>query len=190
MTETPTKETKPVKSDKPESRENKNFVMFYRSFMDDVTELAGANYTAYRLLMLLCKHMDGRNALIISMKALSEILGVSRQTISNAVQYLKKHDWVCVMKSGSANVYIVNPQVAWTSYAGQKNGCKYANLEASVLLTGSENAAFLNNPRAFNRFKSVDTDFLKSVANKEDEFNERVQNLKKDNGGHGNDTNT
>ena len=64
------------------NRENRDFVMYFRPFMDELTRMAGENYTAYRLFQLLCKHMDGKNALVISMVALSEIMGMSRQTIS------------------------------------------------------------------------------------------------------------
>lgn len=152
-------------SDNNNSRENKNFVMFYRNFMDEIANMAGENITAYRLFMLLCKHMDGGNALIISMTALTELMGLSRQTISKAVKYLSNKGWICVMKSGTSNVYVVNPEVAWTSYASQKASCKF---KANVILCGSENSEFLNNKNAFNRFKTIDTEFINSLRSNND----------------------
>ena len=156
------------------SRENKNFVMFYRDFMDEVADMAGENITAYRLFMLLCKHMDGGNALIISMTALTELMGLSRQTISKAVKYLSNKGWICVMKSGTSNVYIVNPQVAWTSYASQKSACKF---RANVILCGSENTEYLNNKNAFHKFKTIDTEFINSIQNRTGRHNEDEVNL-------------
>lgn len=147
-------------SEKSRNRENKDFVMYFRPFMDALTTMAGENYTAYRLFQLLCKHMDGTNALVISMVTLSEVMNMSRQTISKAVKYLSDNGWICVMKSGTSNVYIVNPDVAWTSYADQKASCSF---KANVILSGTENAEFLKNPKAITRYKTVSDDFIQSV---------------------------
>jgi hypothetical protein len=147
-------------SNMEEMKKNKDFVQFRRSFMDEVTQLANKNPMAFRLFMFLCKHMDGGNALCVSMVTLSELMETSRQTLSKAVKYLKDNGWVCVLKSGTSNVYIVNPEVAWTSYANQREYCKF---QATVVLSSTENNIFLRSPKATNRFKSIDTDFIKSM---------------------------
>ena len=159
------------------NRENRDFVMYFRPFMDELTRMAGENYTAYRLFQLLCKHMDGKNALVISMVALSEIMGMSRQTISKAVKYLSDNGWVCVMKSGTSNVYIVNPDVAWTSYADQKSSCSF---QANVVLSGTENAKFLQNPKETTRYKTVSDDFIQAVKANREEFEKRVEEMKRE----------
>lgn len=145
------------------SRENKDFVMYYRNFLDEVTKMAGENYMAFKLFQFLCKNMDGGNALVISMNALSEIMNVSTKTIQRAVKYLKDNGWICVLKSGTSNVYIVNPDVAWTSYADQKSSCRF---QASVVLSGSENAEFLKNSKATTHYKTVDIDFMQDYLDK------------------------
>ena len=161
----PTNQEKSNPKEQPKNRQNKDFVMYFRPFMDELTRMAGENYTAFRLFQLICKNMDGTNALVVSMTALSEIMQTSRQTISKAVQYLSKNGWVCVLKSGTSNVYIVNPDVAWTSYAGQVSTC---NFKAQVMLTASENAAYLKNPKATTHYKTVNTEFVKTLSeNKE-----------------------
>lgn len=148
-----------------EEQKNKDFIQLYRNHVDDIARLAGENYTAYKLFLLLCKHMDGTNALCVSRIALAELLGCTEKTVSRAVKYLKDNGWICVLKSGTSNVYIVNPNVAWTSYGNQKSYCKF---QANVLLSSSENAEYLNNPKATTHFKTVDSEFMKSVqANKE-----------------------
>lgn len=156
------------------NRENKDFVMYFRPFMDELTKMAGENYTAYKLFQLICKNMDGTNALVISMSALSEIMQLSRQTISKAVKYLSNNGWLCVMKSGTSNVYIVNPNVAWTSYADQKATCSF---HANVVLCGSENAEYLKNPKATTHYKTVSNEFIQSVKAHREEFEQKIDNF-------------
>ena len=108
-----------------EEQKNKDFIQIYRDHVDDIARLAGENYTAYKLLLLLCKHMDGTNALCVSNNALQELLDCCKNTVIRAVKYLKDNGWICVLKSGTSNVYIVNPDVAWTSYGNQKQYCQF-----------------------------------------------------------------
>lgn len=157
-------------------RENRDFVQFYRGYMDELPKLARSNATAFDLFILLTKHMDGTNALCVSNVALSELMGITTRTVQRAVKYLKDNGWIDVLKSGTANVYIVNPDVAWTSYDNQKKYCKF---NSTVLLSSSENAEYLKNKsKAFTHFKTVDTDFIKDMAAKHEEFTKRVENLK------------
>lgn len=153
-----------------EEQKNKNFIQIYRNHIDDLARLAGENYTAYKLLMLLCKHMDGTNALAVSNIALSELLQVTTRTIQRAIKYLKDNGWICVLKSGTSNVYIVNPEIAWTSYGNQKEYCKF---QANVLLSSSENAEYLKNPNATTHYKTIDSEFIKSVQEKRKTFEEK-----------------
>lgn len=143
-----------------EEQKNKDFIQIYRSYIDSIAELACQNTTAYKLFMLLIKHMDGNNALCVSTKALAEILNVSTRTIIRSVNYLKDNGWICVLKSGTTNVYIINPDIVWTSYANQKQYCKF---QANVLLSRTENTECLNNPNATNHFKTVDSEFIRHV---------------------------
>ena len=150
-----------------EEQKNRDFIQLYRDHIDDVAKLARDNGKAYDLFMLLVKHMDGTNALAVSNIALSELLQVTTRTVQRAVKYLKDNGWVCVLKSGTSNVYIVNPDVAWTSYGNQKQYCKF---QANVLLSSSENAEYLKNPNATTHFKTVDNEFMKSVQEKQKQF--------------------
>lgn len=143
-----------------ENQKNRDFVQFKRPFLDAIAELGSNNAMAFKLFMFLCKYMDGNNALCISMQTLSELLDTSRQTLSKSVKYLKDNGWLCVLKSGTSNVYIINPDVAWTSYGNQKAYCKF---QATVVLSATENNQFLNSPKASTRFKTIDTDFINSV---------------------------
>lgn len=141
---------------------NSDFVMFSRNTMDNVSELGCENPNAFRVFMFISKHMDGTNALVVSMTAMTEILGLSRQTLSKAIKYLKDNGWLCVLKSGTSNVYIINPNVVWTAYADQKVYCKF---QSNVFLSGTENAEYLQSREASTHYKTISDDFIK--ANKE-----------------------
>lgn len=143
-----------------EEKKNRNFVQLYRPQIDNVTELAFENPTAFRLLMFLIKTMDYTNALCVSNVALQEVLGLSKPTICRAIKHLKDNGWVTVLKQGTSNVYIINPDVAWTAYENQKQYCKF---NASVFLAGSENAEYLKNPNATTKVKTISEDFMKQV---------------------------
>lgn len=158
-----------------EEQKNRDFIQLYRDHIDDVAKLARDNGKAYNLFMLLVKHMDGTNALAVSNIALSELLQVTTRTVQRAVKYLKDNGWVCVLKSGTSNVYIVNPDVAWTSYGNQKQYCKF---QANVLLSSSENAEYLKNPNATTHFKTVDNEFMKSVQEKQKQFEKEYEMFK------------
>lgn len=158
-----------------EEQKNKDFIQLYRNHIDDISRLARENGRAYDLFMLLIKHMDGTNALAVSMVALTEIIGLSRQSVSKSIKYLKDNGWIDVLKTGSSNVYIVNPDVAWTSYGNQKQYCKF---RANVLLASSENAEYLNNPKATTHFKTVDKEFMKSVQANREQFEKECEVIK------------
>lgn len=150
----------------PNDKKNKDFVQFYRPFFDEIAKLGAESPMALKLFMFICKNMDGSNALCVSQKALMEILEVSSSTIKRAIKYLKDNGWICVLKSGTSNVYIINPDVAWTSYGNQKSYCKF---QANVFLSATENAEYLKNPKASNHFKTIDTDFINSMQAKKEE---------------------
>lgn len=158
-----------------EEQKNKDFIQLYRSHIDDIARLVKDNAKAYDLFLLLLKHMDGSNALCVSRTALSELLECTEKTVSRAIKYLKDNGWICVLKSGTSNVYIVNPDVAWTSYGNQKKYCKF---QANVLLSSSENAEYLNNPNATTHFKTVNQDFIKTIQEKKEEHEKRSQTIK------------
>ncbi len=112
-------------SNRSEARENRDFVMLYRHFIKQIADLGVENPTGLRILLFLIKHMDGYNAVGVPQKLLARMLGLSRQTVSTHISYLQERGWIEIYKLGKANVYVVNPQVVWTSYAGQKAYCKF-----------------------------------------------------------------
>ena len=135
-------EAEKAKKQHEEDKKNSDFVQVYRNHIEQIAELGAENATALKLLLFFIKHMDGSNALCVSNIALQEVFGYSKQTICKNIKYLKDNGWICVLKSGTANIYIVNPEVAWTSYGYQKQYCKF---NATVFLSESENTEYLQN---------------------------------------------
>ena len=158
---------------KDRDQKNADFIQFYRRSLDFVADLS-THPAALRLFMFIVKHMDGSNALCVSMNALQECLGISRQSISTSIKYLKDNGYLCVFKSGTSNVYVINPDIAWTSYGYQKQYCKF---NATVFLAGTENAEYLNNPKAFEKVKTVSEDFIKTVQNNHREQEQFAEHL-------------
>ena len=79
--------------------------------------------------------MDNKNAIIVSINTIAEIMGVSRQTISNAIKILKDTNFIDIHKTGTSYVYSVNNSVFWKSY--QKNR-EYAKFSAKVIISSNE----------------------------------------------------
>lgn len=148
---------------KKDDRKNRDFVQMYRPFMDEIAELGAGNSTALKLFMFIGKHMDNNNALCVSMKSLQELLGYSRQTLSKAVKYLREKGWLCVLKSGTTNIYVLNPNIMWTSYDNQKAYCKF---QSNVIVTPSENAEYLKNVNSSFKYKHIDDEFIDTVRDK------------------------
>lgn len=146
-----------------DDEKNRNFVQLNRDFMMDIAKLASENSSAFTLFMFISQQMDGNNALCISMKALEEALELSRSTLSRAVRHLKEKGWLCVLKTGTSNLYIINPEIEWTSWANQKQYCKFST---NIIVSPSENVEFMKNPKATARYKHVDDAFISGVRAK------------------------
>ena len=82
-----------------------------------LNKLIKENPTSARVLLTMIDKMDNRNAIVISMKALSEILLLSRSTLHRSIQFLKENGLIKVYKSGSSNVYAVNDDIVHFLYS-------------------------------------------------------------------------
>lgn len=114
---------------------NSGFVQLYEDHIPLILEMLQKNRTAGQLFIWLLKHMDNRNALVVSQIALAEAFGVTDRSIRTAVAYLKEVKALTILKSGSANIYAVNAQIAWKSDA---NGKTFALFDAAVYVSKSE----------------------------------------------------
>lgn len=119
------------------AKKNNDFVQFSRKNMLAIAELIRDNNTAAQIFMFLTKFTDRYNAIVCSSAILEEYTGASRSTVSRAIKHLKNKDFITVGKSGTTNVYILNPHVVWSSWRNAKEYCEFSG---GILLSRSENA--------------------------------------------------
>jgi len=91
---------------------------------------------AASLFYILMEHMNENNCVMVSMALLARKMGVSRQTTSKAVTYLKTHRYLVVYKVGTTNAYSLNADLVWKSKSGDNRF--EAMLTGKVLLTLDE----------------------------------------------------
>lgn len=130
------------KNNRKELDENKNreFIQFYRPYLDTVTRLALQKPGAYRVFMLLVKYMNNFNEFCMTTKAMAVVLETSQRTIQRNIKYLYEKGYIDKRRMHSNNVYIVNPSIAWINYANQKQKCRYFN---SIRLDETEDNLYL-----------------------------------------------
>ena len=92
--------------------------------------MTSENPTAVKVFTWLLKHMDKKNALVVSQQALSESLNIGRTTVYTSIEYLKYKKAIAVFKSGNTNIYAVNAQIAWKS---DVRGKRYAMFDAKFI---------------------------------------------------------
>ena len=118
------------------ARQDRDFVKLYRRFIQQISDLGLENPSALRVLLFLIRHMDGMNAISVTQTLIAEMVGYSRQTVSAAIKYLQDNGWILIGKIGKSNVYIINSEVVWTSYADQK---AYSKFQGSIMLSSKDN---------------------------------------------------
>ncbi len=115
--------------------QNSNFVMLFRNEISSIVQIQKTDPKAGALFMFFLEHMDQENALLVSRETMSEILGWSVETIKRKIKVLKDLKFIDVLKSGTSNVYVINANIAWTTYGNKKD---YAKFRASVLVSRTE----------------------------------------------------
>ena len=119
-----------------EERKNSNFVQLYKDNMPAIRWLSRNNATALEMFIFILEHMDHTNALGCSYAVFEDALGKSKPTITRAIKVLKDNGFVDVLKMGTSNVYIVNQDVAWSSWDNKKKYCKF---NGNMLISHKEN---------------------------------------------------
>lgn len=144
--------------EKKRKKQNKDFIMMYRRFINQISELGTEDPLALKVLLFLVRNMDNRNAIAITIKLMSSMLGMCRQTVSKKIKYLETNGWIFIYKLGHENVYVINPDVVWTSYADEQRYCKF---EAKVILDCKDNWEILTSDKTTVRH--IEKDILNSL---------------------------
>ena len=112
-----------------------NFYQFNREHTREMIWLATHYPKANAILLFLLDQMDNYNAVVCSYQVIQEALGIGRTTASNSIKILKERGFIEIYKSGSANVYAVNKNLAWNSWG---TNYKYAKFDAKIIISESE----------------------------------------------------
>ena len=118
------------------SDKNADFIQLQRDGMPALRDLIGSNAVAAQIFTFLSQHMNYNNAVVCSDALLQEITGKTRQTVYRARKVLIERGFFSVMKSGNSNVYILNPDLVWSSW---RNGKKFCEFEGKILISRAEN---------------------------------------------------
>lgn len=151
----------PVKepSERNRAREDRDFVKLYRRFIQQISDLGISNPTALRVLLFLIRHMDGTNAIGVQQTLIAAKTGLVRQTVSKAINYLHENGWIAIYKLGRSNIYVINPEVVWTSYADQKAYCRF---NCSLMLSRDDQWDISSEHNV--KVKYLDPDIIKKMA--------------------------
>jgi len=129
---------KPISIDgiKPVRKDAADFVQITRGYLSDIEKLTAKSPSATRILLFLTQRMTRQNAIVVSQKTLSEILGISTMTVKRSIDLLREENWVQVVKTGNSFGYLVNSKVAWRSHQSKR----YAYFNAEVIVSETEQA--------------------------------------------------
>ena len=133
------------------SKKNRNFVQLYRDNMPELRWLMAKSGIASSILFFILEHMDNKNALACSYAVFEDYFEVSRTTIYRAIKLLQENGFIDVLKMGTSNVYVVNTDVAWSSWENQK---QFAQFEGKMLVSRKENKDYQYRSQ-FDRFKAL-----------------------------------
>lgn len=130
------------------------FSNFYQVNKDNSIYLRNClseNPKALELLFFIFDHMDRYNAVMCSYKVFQEALGISPKTIQRSIKYLKDNGFISILKSGTSNVYVVNPDLVWNSWG---NNVQYCEFPANVIISATEQEERAKT--VDKRFKSIE----------------------------------
>lgn len=120
---------------KQRQKKNMDFVQLQRKEMRALSELAAESPIAMQLLMVMAQVMDKQNAVMISFKAMEQIVNRKRPTLDRAIRVLRDGKWIQVVKVGTANAYVLNEAVFWTDHYSKR---ETASFSAQVITTLEE----------------------------------------------------
>ena len=118
-----------------------NWYQFNREHTKEMIWLATEHPKAQAILLFLLDQMDNYNAVMCSYQVIQEALSIGRATITRAIAVLKEKGFLVILKSGTSNVYVINDDLAWSSWGMNRRYCKFP---ANVVLSASENQDYMD----------------------------------------------
>lgn len=140
-------------SENKKNRENPPFVQVYKGKGFKALQwLTNENPVGASILMFFMDNMNNQNSVMASQQLLTEVLGKGRTTIYNSIKFLDEHNFIEIGKVGTANVYIINPEIAFQASHDKK---KFISFSGTILLSKNENE------KLFKKYKHDNIKVLK-----------------------------
>ena len=115
------------------SQLNASWVQIQRSSLRELEVLTSTNPSAMRLLLVLIRHMDGQNAVIMSRETMGKLMGTSARTAIRALNFLKEGKWIETIRIGNITAVVINARVAWTQHSKLRSAAIFqATIVAAV----------------------------------------------------------
>lgn len=100
-----------------------------------IAAIAGESSTAIQTLMFFFNNMDDYNVIVVSQSVIAESIKSTTRSVARAIKVLENYGAIGIGKVGNANVYLINPHIAWQKKQSQR---KTAILKANVILGEEE----------------------------------------------------
>jgi hypothetical protein len=94
------------------------------------------NSMALKVYSFIAEHCDHLNALVCSIDVMADEFNVNERTIRRATKWLEDNRHLVIIKVGTANAYVLNPQDIWKNYERYKGYCAF---HASTLASKKHN---------------------------------------------------
>jgi len=117
-----------------DSKKNQNFCQWFDKTGLEIARLNLKNPTAISIMHFLTVNMTKKNAVVCSVKALEDFIGVKRSTIYKSIKFLKDNNLVKIVELSGVNVFIFNKDYVLKSWANAKG----LQFDAEVILSENE----------------------------------------------------
>lgn len=116
---------------------NPPFVQVYKGVGFKALQwLSANNPVGSSIMMFFLDNMNNNNVVMVSQNLLAETLGKGRTTVYTSIKFLDEHNFIEIAKIGTANAYIINPDIAFQDSHAKK---KYINFQGNILVSENEN---------------------------------------------------
>ncbi len=85
----------------------------------------GENPVALKLFCFVAEHADHMNALVCPVDVLAEEFGIHERTVRRALKWLEARNHIALVKVGTANAIILNPEEVWKNLDQYKHFCAF-----------------------------------------------------------------
>jgi hypothetical protein len=123
-----------LKSKEAEERVKKSldFVQVSKSSLRALSKLKPLSL---EILMTFAQAMNRQNAVMMSYETMASLTNYKRNALSKAIKELQAEQWLQIIKVGTANAYVLNSEVFWTTANNKK---EYATFSAQIITSLDE----------------------------------------------------